>query len=178
MRALGIVELNSIAKGIELTDIILKSSEIEILYSKHTCPGKYMIIITGDVASIEEAIDNAMPKGEKNIIGSFILPNAHEDLINGINKKFNIDVKAIGVMEFTSIASGIIALDKALKSGQVKIIRFNLGNLIGGKCYFVITGFVSDVEESMKNAENSIDSKKILNKIVIPSPDLELTNCL
>lgn len=178
MRALGIVELNSIAKGIELTDIILKSSEIEILYSNYTCPGKYMIIITGDVASIEEAVENAMSKGEKNIIGSFIIPNTHEDLIKGINKKFNIDVKAIGVMEFTSIASGIIALDKALKSGQIKIVRFILGNLIGGKCYFVITGFVSDVEESIKNAENSVESKKVINKIIIPSPDPELINCL
>lgn len=178
MRALGIVELNSIAKGIELTDIMLKSSEVEIIYSKHTCPGKYLIIVKGDVSAIEEAVNNSLKEGEKNIIGSFILPNAHEQLINGINKKFKIDVKAIGVMEFTSIASGIIALDKALKYGQINLVRFTLGNLIGGKCYFIVTGLLSDVEESIKWAENSIDSKKVVNKLVIPSPNPELINCL
>ncbi|AWZ47751.1 ethanolamine utilization protein [Clostridiaceae bacterium 14S0207] len=179
MNALGIVELNSIAKGIEITDIMLKSAELEVIYSRHICPGKYMIILTGDVGSVDEAVETIKKLDNKYILATFILPNADERIINGINKKYNnIEIKAIGVMEFTSVACGIIALDKALKNGEVQLVKFTLGNLIGGKCYFIITGVLSSVSESMKVAKDLIDSKKIIHSAIIPSPDKNLISCL
>lgn len=179
MDALGIVELNSIAKGIEITDIMLKSAELEVIYSRNICPGKYMIILTGDIGSVDESIEILKQLDNKYILATFILPNADKRIIDGINKKYNnIEIKAIGVMEFTSVAYGIIALDKALKNGQVEIVKFILGNLVGGKCYFIITGFLSSVSESMKVAKELIDSKKIVYSTIIPSPDKNLISCL
>ena len=40
--AIGLVEFNSIAVGIEAADAMLKVSEVELLMAKTVCPGKYI----------------------------------------------------------------------------------------------------------------------------------------
>ena len=43
-RAIGMVELSSIARGIETSDSMLKAAQVELLRSVTVCPGKYMVI--------------------------------------------------------------------------------------------------------------------------------------
>ena len=50
MEAIGILESNSIAKGIEAADAILKAADTSLLFSKPVCPGKYTTLFYGDVA--------------------------------------------------------------------------------------------------------------------------------
>ena len=49
-QAIGIVELKSIAKGIEATDAALKSAGVKLVSAHPSCPGKYEIILTGGIA--------------------------------------------------------------------------------------------------------------------------------
>ena len=51
MEAIGILESNSIAKGIEAADAVLKAADTALLYAKPVCPGKYTILFYGDVAA-------------------------------------------------------------------------------------------------------------------------------
>lgn len=173
--SLGMVELNSIAKGIETTDAMLKSANIELLYSKHICPGKYIIVVSGDTEAVKLSVDRGLTVGQKNIIASFVLSNIHEDIINGLKRKFNYPViRAIGVVEFTSAAEGLISLDKVLKYGNVSLVKLLMGSGIGGKCYFVITGDLSSVEEGLRFGMDGVKMKKLVNKAIIPYPDDEL----
>ena len=52
-QAIGIVELKSIAKGIEATDAALKSAGVKLVSAHPSCPGKYEIILTGGIADVE-----------------------------------------------------------------------------------------------------------------------------
>ena len=56
-QAIGVVELKSIAKGIEACDIALKSAGIRLVSSHATCPGKYEIVVTGGIADVTAALD-------------------------------------------------------------------------------------------------------------------------
>lgn len=40
MEAIGFLELNSIAKGIEAADAVLKAAETRLIYAKAGCPGQ------------------------------------------------------------------------------------------------------------------------------------------
>ena len=51
-RAIGMVEFNSIARGIYAADQMVKISEVEIVTAASTCPGKYIAIVHGDVAAV------------------------------------------------------------------------------------------------------------------------------
>ncbi len=52
--AIGLVELNSIAKGIEASDILAKTADVTILVAKTICPGKYIVLIGGSVSNVKE----------------------------------------------------------------------------------------------------------------------------
>ena len=51
LETIGFLELNSIAKGVEAADLILKTAEVDLIFAKAGCPGKYYILFTGEVAA-------------------------------------------------------------------------------------------------------------------------------
>ena len=56
MRAIGMVEFNSIARGIYAADQMAKISDVEFAAATSTCPGKYIAIVHGDVAAVEDSV--------------------------------------------------------------------------------------------------------------------------
>ena len=44
IETVGFLELNSIAKGVEAADAILKAAQVELTFAKPVCPGKYSIL--------------------------------------------------------------------------------------------------------------------------------------
>ena len=45
--AIGMVELNSIARGIETCDYMVKAAQVDLIRSSTVCPGKYLVLIAG-----------------------------------------------------------------------------------------------------------------------------------
>ncbi|MBX4261856.1 BMC domain-containing protein [Clostridium estertheticum] len=179
IKTLGILEFRSIAKGIEIADVVLKAAEVELVVCKTICPGKYMIFISGEVGAVNEALDKAKEQSEEFLISSFLLPSVHEDVANALKNKIRMQPRgAIGIVETTNVTSGIFILDKALKSANVNLFKIVIGMAIGGKSYFVIYGDVSSVKEAVKEALNANEKKNIVYSIVIPSPSKELIKSL
>ena len=56
MITIGFLELNSIARGVLAADMMLKAAEIKLVYARPSCPGKYQILITGEVSAVESAM--------------------------------------------------------------------------------------------------------------------------
>lgn len=179
VKTLGMLEFRSIAKGIEIADVVLKSAEVELIICKTICPGKYMILMSGEVGAVEEALFKAKEKSIGFLIDSFLLPRVHNDIILSLKNKIKAQPSgAIGIVETTNVVSGIFILDKALKAAEVKLFKLSLGMTTGGKSYFVIYGDVSSVKEAVEEALRVSDEKKIVYSIVIPSPSLELISSL
>ena len=55
-RAIGMVELSSIARGIETSDSMLKAAQVELLRSVTVCPGKHMVIVGGDPGAVSSSL--------------------------------------------------------------------------------------------------------------------------
>ena len=43
-KAIGMVELSSIARGIETSDFMVKAAQVDLIRSSTVCPGKYIIM--------------------------------------------------------------------------------------------------------------------------------------
>ena len=67
-QAVGIIELKSIAKGVEACDAALKSAGIKLVSAHPSCPGKYEIIVTGAIADVDAAISHVKSRFDGNII--------------------------------------------------------------------------------------------------------------
>ncbi|MDR0308352.1 MAG: BMC domain-containing protein [Coriobacteriales bacterium] len=172
IKAIGLMELNSIAKGYEVADAMLKSARVEIYMSTPICPGKYVTLIYGDVASVENAIKTGIRIGEEAVIDDLVIPNIEEQIFPAITGTTAIkQIDAVGVIESLSIASLIMAADAATKEANVQIIEIRLGSGLGGKAYVSLTGDVADVRAAVANGVEAIrETGNLVYFTVIPSP--------
>lgn len=180
LRAIGLVEFTSIAKGIEAADAMVKTADVEILVSTPVCPGKYFVLVHGDVAAVESSINAGVRIGKEYVIDEFILPNVHPSVYPAITSTVEItELQALGVLEAFSIASMIVAADSALKAADVEAIELRLGTGIGGKSFFTMTGDVAAVNAAVEaGAQKAIDKGLLVEKVVIPAPSKKLMKSL
>lgn len=176
IRTIGMIELNSIARGIQVADEMLKAAEVNLIFAKSVCPGKYVILITGNVGAVETAINHGMILGENYVVNRLLLPNVHPQVIPAINASGNVEkLKDLGVLEFFSIAAAIIAADAAVKSANIELIEIRLGVGIGGKAFVTFTGEISSVNNAVTvGANTALESGMLVNKAVISGPSKEL----
>lgn len=176
IHAIGLVELNSIAKGIESADIMAKTADIVILVAKTTCPGKYIVLVGGDVSSVQQSVRAGVELGEETIIDHFVIPNVHPSILPAISGANEIgSVKAIGIIETFSVASLIEAADAAVKAAEVEPLRLHLAFGIGGKSYTLVTGEVAAVKAAVETGSQlAADKGMLIEKIVIPRPAKQL----
>jgi microcompartment protein CcmL/EutN len=177
---LGFLEFNSIAKGIEASDAVLKAAEVYLVYAGTVCPGKYNVLFTGEVAAVKSSLDVGAATGGHHLVDQCVIPRVHPQVIKAINQGSGVkEVNAIGVMEFFSITASIYAADAAVKAADVTLMDVRLGMGIGGKSFVVLTGEVAAVNEAVrcgtatKNAEGML-----VSFVVIPNPRKEIFESL
>ncbi len=170
--AIGLVELESIARGLWVSDAMMKKAPVDLLLSQTVSPGKYLVMVSGDVASVQESTKIGIQLSEDSILDSLFIPNIHEQVIPGIQKKFTkAKLEAVGIVESKSVASTILSLDQALKAAHVTLLDIRLGQGLGGKGYFVLTGDLSEVEASVAAASRVLeDGQKQLKTEIIARP--------
>lgn len=180
MDTIGFLELNSIAKGIEAVDFMLKAANSKLLMAKASCPGKYYIMICGQVASVEQSMEVGTRIGGRHVVGELVIPRVSPDVIHAVNmSKMPENVQAVGVLEYYSASGSIIAADYAVKTADVSLISIQLGTGIAGKSFAVLTGDVAAVEAAVEAGANGAKDEAILiNKIVLPKPRQELIDSL
>lgn len=178
---IGLIELNSIAKGIETADAMVKAAEVELVFSKPVCPGKFIVLVCGDVGSVKASVNAGTEKGAQYVVDKLILASAHPQLVPAICATSRVErMNAVGIMEFFSIAAAITAADTAAKAGLVQLIEVRPGIGIGGKAFVTLTGDVSAVEEAVRaGIRTAAASGMLVESSVIPSPCKEVfTNLL
>ncbi len=174
--AIGLVELSSIAKGIEVSDAMIKRADVELIVNRTICPGKYMIIIGGDVDAVNASVETGVEVSMDEIVDHFVIPNVHPTIfpaLSGINA--TVELNALGVIESFSVASIIECADAAVKAAPVTLITVYLAMAIGGKGYVMFTGDVGSVQSAVDAGVSVIKKKGLLvQKVVIPSPRKEI----
>ncbi|KEA50608.1 MULTISPECIES: BMC domain-containing protein [Mangrovibacter] len=171
-QSIGILELTSIAKGIELADLMLKSAGVTLLASKTLCPGKYLVILGGDVGAVQQSIASGTQQAGDTLVDSMVIPRLHPSILPAISGLTPVDQRqSVGVVETWSVAACVEAADAAVKAANVTLMRIHMAFGIGGKCYMVLAGEVSDVRNAVQVASDAAGAKGLLvNRCVIPRP--------
>ncbi|MGN0711175.1 MAG: BMC domain-containing protein [Anaerovoracaceae bacterium] len=174
--AIGMVEFTSIARGIYAADQMVKISEVEIVTAGSTCPGKFIAIVHGDVAAVEDSVHMGEQTAGEFWVDSIIIPNVHPQVFPAITGATMPErVQALGIVESFSLSTMVIAADAILKSAELEPIELRLGTGLGGKAFFTFTGDVAAVQTGV-DAGTALAEKKglMVNAEVIPSPSERL----
>ncbi len=75
--AIGIVETSSIAKGFEIADTLLKAANVRLIVNRTICPGKYMVIIGGEVDAVNSSIEAGLRVAAHTTVDHFVIANLH-----------------------------------------------------------------------------------------------------
>jgi microcompartment protein CcmL/EutN len=174
--ALGMIEYKSVAKGIFSCDTMVKKAPITILETHPICPGKYLTIICGEVADVEESMKAGIESGQDMVVSDLFLPYVHRSVIPAMAGTTKIDsFGSIGIIETFAVATCVNAADIAVKATPIQLVEIRLANGLGGKAYFVMTGELSDVEESMEVSRKFAQKEGMLcASELIPAPHPEL----
>lgn len=177
---IGFLELNSIAKGVEAADAILKAAEVDLLFAKAGCPGKYYILFTGEVAAVKASLEAGAMIGANHTVDQCLIPRIHPQVISAINMSSAPEgVGAVGVMEFYSVTASIYGADAAVKAADVDLIDVRLGTGIGGKSFVVLTGEVAAVKASVDAGIHTENAEgMVVSSVVIPNPRKEIFESL
>jgi microcompartment protein CcmL/EutN len=172
-RSIGLVEYRTVSSGITADDTMVKTADIEVLQASAVCPGKYVIIVAGELSAVKASVDAAKAKNPEQMVDSFVLGNPHEDIFRAIYGGGEIgDAKALGVLEALSAPSMIVAADTAAKASEVKLIELRIARGLGGRSYMLLTGTVASVSAAIERAKVVIGEEgMLLDYSVIPNPD-------
>jgi microcompartment protein CcmL/EutN len=170
--SIGLIELGSIARGIETSDAMLKAGKVELDFAKPVCPGKFIVMIHGEVGAIQASLKAGLAAGAGSVVNHLVIPRVHKTLLPAVNAAVEApDLSALGVVEYFDISSAVVGADAAAKSAQVSLVEVRLGMGIGGKSFFKVCGQVSDVRNAVKEAtEIAKNSGVIVSSCVIPKP--------
>lgn len=188
---LGSVESTGIARGFAAVDAMVKKASVDLLDARAVCPGKFFILIAGDVAAVEESVIQGRDTMGDELTGSFIIPNLHPEVLPAVRKSqlglwfgsaggeelsgaSDAFPEALGVVETFSAASAVFGADASRKSADVGLKGIFLLNGLGGKAYYCLSGTVTDVETAVEAGCDAVESRDIAGRVIIPRVDREV----
>jgi microcompartment protein CcmL/EutN len=176
--SIGLLELSSVARGVEVADSVLWSARVEMLFAAPVQPGKYVMLFTGSVQDVRSAAREGSETAGADLVDSLVIPQLHEQVLPMLRRnggRIQGELDAVGVVETTTVASSIVACDTALKTASVDLIDLRIANGLGGKSFFTLTGEVSDVRSAVQAGARSAAERGLLARdVVIARPHPEL----
>lgn len=171
-KAIGMVEFTSIARGIYAADQMVKASSVEIVTVGSTCPGKYIAIVHGDIASVQDSVETGERVAEEYWVDSIIIPNVSPQIFPALTgSTMPESIQALGIIESFSQATMIVSADAVLKAADLEPLELRLGNGLGGKSFFIFTGDVAAVQAGVEAGKAAAkDTGLLVNVEIIPSP--------
>lgn len=169
--AIALIEYSSIATGILAGNEMLKKAPITVIKSGTVHNGKYLVLIGGSVASVEESYAKGLAVDPDNIIDNMILPDVHQQLHDSIlGSRLKCTEESLGIIEASSVSTMIKASDAGVKGANVNIVEIRLADDIGGKAFTIFNGSVEEVQAAVEIAKKTVTvPEHWVNETIIPN---------
>lgn len=180
MNAIGMIETNSIPAGIEAGDAMLKAASVELVMAQAVCAGKYIVLVSGDVAAVKASVEAATPIAGNYLVDDMVIPNVHKQVISALSACTEIDTtSALGIIETYSLASAVVCADAAVKAADIDLMEIRLGRGLGGKSFITLTGDVAATQAAVDAAQQMGEEHgMIANTVIIPSPHPDIMKAI
>lgn len=173
---IGLIEYRSVAKGLAAADLMLKSSDVDLIFSAVLCPGKYVAMVAGDVSSVQEAERTVHSRDGEYILSSIVLTDVDSQVFSALSATSHFGrLDTLGVLETVDTVSAVAAADKIAKSARVDLMEIRLARGMGGKAFVFFNGELANVEEGMRAGVNEIsENGTLIATSVIPNARTEI----
>jgi microcompartment protein CcmL/EutN len=178
---IAVLEFASIADGIYCTDALLKKAPIAMIKSGTVSRGRYLIIIGGSTASVEESLNEALAVGHASRLDHAFLPDVHPQVHDAVlGQRLPVEQNAVAILETDTVAANVRAAEAALKGTKVRLVELRLAEYeLSGKAVSLYNGELHEVEAAMELAGDFLRGRKeYVQHRIIAQPHEVLTRLL
>ena len=162
------IEFDSIATGLHAGDAMVKRAPIARIVAGTVQPGHYLVLISGEVADVEESLQAGREAGGAHVIDTVFLPHVHPAVIDALAGERAVQSgAALGVIETATVPAAIRSADAGVKGAQVALLEVRLADGLHGKGLTLFTGEVADVEAAIEIGLGAIEPRHVVNQVVI-----------
>ncbi len=166
-------EFASITAGLAAMDAMVKAAPARVLETLTVTPGRLVVLLSGDVASVEIALKAGRAATDDiTVLDELFIPNLHPAVMPAIGGGVEAPTwDALGVIECLSVTAGVAAADRMAKEAAVTVLEVRLAGGMGGKSTVKVMGPLEEVESAMRAGEEEVRSRgKLCARIIIPRP--------
>ena len=149
--AIAVLEFASVVVGTRAADAMAKKAPLDTFWVGTVHPGKYVVLIGGSVAAVDEAYIEGLRFGGECLSDQVMLPDVHPQVygaVGGVRQPISGDT--LGVIESDRLAATVVAADRAVKTADVTVIEIRLGDGLGGKGLIHLSGLMHDVQAAVE----------------------------
>jgi bacterial microcompartment shell protein len=149
--AIAVVEFSDIPVGTHATDAMLKKAPIAFIKCGTISRGRYLTLVGGTPASVEEALNEGLRCGGASVLDHLLLADVHPQLYAAMLGQRKIGGRgALAIIETGTVASNVRAAELALKGTPVDLVEIRLADTgLSGKGVSVYQGELPDVEAAV-----------------------------
>ena len=174
--ALGLVETQSIARGITVADAAVKKAVVQLLSIARSRLASTCALISGEVGEVEEAMAAGRAQAGTALCDELFLPQVHDEVIGALRRPRPVspsslsEDRSLGVLEVPSAAATLLAADGACKAAEVTIFELRLCDGIGGKAFAIFVGEQDMVEAALSVGEELLSPGLFRTRVDCSSP--------
>ncbi len=171
--AVALIEFSSIAVGVLASDAMIKKAPLTMIKSGTVHPGKFLTMIGGEVAPVEESYREGLRIGRSAVIDHVFLPDIASQVIAAVmGEKTESEAESLGVIETSTVASNIKAADAAVKGAQVTILEIRLADDLGGNSFTYFNGNLENIQAAIHIGSERLNGDAVrLHTAIIPRAD-------
>ena len=151
--SIGTLECETIHRGFETVDAMLKTARVSILAASPVPPGRFLIVVGGPVAEVDSAwrrgLELAGPLHDR-----LFLPEVHPAVLDALRfRELEEEVDTLGLFETASVGAVLDGADRGAKGSGARLLRLHLTKGIAGKAFGLFSGRQDSVEAALAMAE-------------------------
>ncbi len=149
--ALAVIEFRDIPAGIDATDAMLKKAPIAFIKSGTITRGRFLTLIGGSTASVEESLAEGLARAGENVLDHLLLADVHPRVYDAVlGGRRSAGAGALAVIETDTVASNIRAAELALKGTEVELVELRLADSgLSGKGVSIYQGELPAIEAAV-----------------------------
>jgi microcompartment protein CcmL/EutN len=179
--AIGLIEVQSIARGITVADAMVKRAQVQLVVNRPVSPGKHLTLCSGEVAEVQEAMLAGRERAGSALCDELLLTFIHEEVLDVLQRTVRrplvVDL-ALGILETFSAAATLLGADTACKAAEITLHELRLCDGLGGKGFAILTGEHDMVEAALAAAQQRLQPGLYLGHELIPRPHPDLLESL
>ena len=175
--SIGLFEFYSISDGLKMTDIILKSSNVQIHKNEIICPGKYTLLVKGELKAVSNAVTRAKSENMITMLKAELISDISNKVFEAINRNVVLEkADSVGVLETKNYVISLVLADLMIKSANITIQKIPDRLGIFGKGLIIYSGSTSEVSSAHYSALASKVADNIISSNIIHKPSFNYFN--